>query len=195
MAIRLYQTETSMFCEKVRIVLAHKKIPYERIDVRKDERRSLIEFSKQRKVPVMDYDGQCVIDSTFITAFLEEKHPHNSVYPEGASEKGLCLMLEDWADEVLNLAIRTLRRAESDEARARAENELRLHFGTLDQFLAGKGFIFGKLTVADAAIFTQVHYLYTVIRREIPSDYANLRRWMEFMRGALDLPSLERVVP
>jgi glutathione S-transferase len=194
MAIRLYQTETSMFCEKVRIVLAHKKIPYEKIDVRKDDRKSLIEFSKQRKVPVMDYDGQCVIDSTYITAFLEQRHPQNSIYPDGASEKGLCLILEDWADEVLNLAIRTLRRADSDEARARAESELGIHFGTLDQFLAGKGFIFGKLTVADAAIFTQLHYLYTVVKREIPAAHANLRRWMEFMRRALDLASLEHLV-
>ena len=75
MAIRLFQSQTSMFCEKVRIVLALKKVPYEVVDVKKDDRKSLIEFSGQRKVPVMDYDGQCVIDSTFISALLEQKHP------------------------------------------------------------------------------------------------------------------------
>ena len=51
MAIRLFQSQTSMFCEKVRIVLALKKIPYDIADVRKDERKSLIEFTGQRKVP------------------------------------------------------------------------------------------------------------------------------------------------
>jgi glutathione S-transferase len=85
-----------MFCEKVRIVLALKNIPYEVVDVKKDDRKSLIEYSAQRKVPVMDYQSQCIIDSTYICALLEEKYPENSIYPSGASDKGLCLMLEDW---------------------------------------------------------------------------------------------------
>ena len=42
MAIRLFQSQTSMFCEKVRVVCAAKKVPYEIVDVRKDERKSLI---------------------------------------------------------------------------------------------------------------------------------------------------------
>ena len=71
MAIKLFQSQTSMFCEKVRIVFAMKNILYEVVDVKKDDRKSLIEFSGQRKVPVMDYHGQRIIDSTFISAFLE----------------------------------------------------------------------------------------------------------------------------
>ena len=39
MAIRLFQSQTSMFCEKARIVFALKKVPYEIVDVRKDERK------------------------------------------------------------------------------------------------------------------------------------------------------------
>jgi len=42
MAIRLFQSQMSMFCEKVRVVFAMKKVPYEIVDVRKDERKSLI---------------------------------------------------------------------------------------------------------------------------------------------------------
>ena len=89
MALRLFQSQTSMFCEKVRIVLAMKKVPYEIIDVRKDERKSLIEYTGQRKVPSMDYNGQCVIDSTVISTRLEKDHPGNSIYPEGTANKGL----------------------------------------------------------------------------------------------------------
>src|SRR3989337_818031 len=111
MAIRLFQSQTSMFCEKVRIVLGLKKVPYGVVDVKKDERKSLIEYSGQRKVPVMDYSGQCIIDSTFISTFLEEKYPEPSIYPSQASDKGLCLILEDWADEVLNRAVLLVRRA------------------------------------------------------------------------------------
>ena len=42
MAIRLFQSQTSMFCEKVRIVFAMKNVPYEVVDVKKDDRKSLI---------------------------------------------------------------------------------------------------------------------------------------------------------
>jgi glutathione S-transferase len=192
MGIKLYQSETSMFCEKVRIVLKMKNVPYEISDVRPN-RQPLIDFSGQRKIPVMDYNGQCVIDSTFISAFLEEKYPQNSIYPKNPSDKGLCLMLEDWADEVLNMAIRMLRRAETPEARKETEKGLDVHFRTLDQFFTGKQFIFGRMTMADIAIFVQLHYLYTAVKYEIPAAHKNLLAWMDFMRRSLNLESLQAV--
>lgn len=193
MAIKLYQTETSMFCEKARTVLKLKNIPYEIFDVR-NNRQPLIDFSGQKKFPVMDYNGQCVIDSTFISAFLEEKYPQNSIYPKNPQDKGLCLMLEDWADEVLNQAIRALRRAETAEAKAEAEKNLGVLFRSLDQFLAGKQFIFGQMTIADVSIFAQLHYLYTVVKYEIPAAHKNLLAWVDMMRQALKLNSLQDVV-
>jgi glutathione S-transferase len=190
MSIKLYQSETSMFCEKVRIVLKMKNLPYEVSDVRPN-RQPLIDFSGQRKIPVMDYNGECVIDSTFISAFLEEKYPENSIYPKNPSDKGLCLMLEDWADEVLNLAIRGFRHAETPEARREAEKGLEVHFRTLDQFCTGRQFIFGRMTMADIAIFVQLHYLYTAVKYEIPPAHKNLLAWMDFMRANLKLDSLQ----
>ncbi|MGH7833739.1 MAG: glutathione S-transferase family protein [Candidatus Binatia bacterium] len=190
MAIRIFQSPTSMFCEKVRMVLAMKTIPYEIVDVKLDDRKSLIEFSKQRKVPVMDYNGQCVIDSTFISAFLEEKYPQGSIYPTAASDKGLCLMLEDWGDEVLNHAIHLIRNADSPEKRVQAEKELATHFETLDQLFTGKKFIFDRPTIADIAIFTQLHYLYTVVKYEIPARYKNLQAWMDLMCRTAKMSSI-----
>jgi glutathione S-transferase len=190
MAIRIFQSPTSMFCEKVRMVLAMKNIPYEIVDVKLDDRKSLIEFSGQRKVPVMDYNGQRVIDSTFISAFLEDKYPQNGIYPAAASDKGLCLMLEDWGDEVLNHAIHLIRNADSPEKRVQAEKELATHFETLDQLFTGKKFIFDRMTIADIAIFTQLHYLYTVVKYEIPARYKNLHAWMDLMCRTAKMSSI-----
>ncbi|MEK6600894.1 MAG: glutathione S-transferase family protein [Candidatus Binatota bacterium] len=190
MAIRLFQSPTSMFCEKVRIVFATKNVPYEVVDVKKDDRKSLIEFSGQRKVPVMDYHGQRIIDSTFISAFLEEKYPQNTIYPQGASDKALCLMLEDWSDEVLIHAIHLMRRADNPEARKGAEKELGIHLQSLDRLFDGKTFIFDRMTMADIAIFTQLHYLYTVVKYELPASYKDLHKWMDLMRRSLKLASL-----
>jgi glutathione S-transferase len=190
MAVRLFQSQTSMFCEKVRIVLAMKEVPYEIVDVRKDERKSLIEYTGQRKVPSMDYNGQCVIDSTFISALLEQKYPGKTLYPDGASNKGLCLALEDWSDEVLIHANHAMRRAETPEARKKAEDQWRVHFSTLEQIYTGKKFIFDRMTLADISIFSQLHYLYTVVKYEIPGNYKNVNAFMENMRQILKLKSL-----
>lgn len=190
MAIRLFQSQTSMFCEKARIVFAMKKVPYEIVDVRKDDRKSLIEYTGQRKVPSMDYNGQCVIDSTVISALVDKDYPAISIYPEGAANKGLCLALEDWSDEVLIHANHALRRADTPEARKKAEEEWAVHFVTLNQMYAGKKFIFDRLTLADIAIFSQLHYLYTAVKYEIPTKYGNVTAFMENMRQTLKLKSL-----
>ena len=190
MAVRLFQSQTSMFCEKVRVVFAMKKMPYEIVDVRKDERKSLIEYTGQRKVPSLDYHGRCVIDSTTISALLEDDHPGNSIYPEGAANKGLCLALEDWSDEVLINANHAMRRAETSEARKKAEEQWAVHFKTLDQIYTGKKFVFDRMTIADIAIFSQLHYLYTAVKYEIPADYRNVHVFMENMRQTLKLNSL-----
>ena len=190
MAIRLFQSQTSMFCEKVRVVFAVKKVPYEIVDVRKDERKSLIEFTGQRKVPTKDYNGKCVIDSTVISALLEKDYPANSVYPDGAAANGLCLALEDWSDEVLIHANHAMRRAETPDARKKAEEQWATHFNALEQMYSGKKFIFDRMTIADIAIFSQLHYLYTTVKYEIPANYKNVLAFMENMRQTLKLNSL-----
>ena len=190
MAIKLFQSQTSMFCEKVRVVFALKKVPYEIVDVRKDDRKSLLEYTNQRKVPTVNYNGECVIDSTIISARLEKDHPGNSIYPESAADKGLCLALEDWSDEVLILANHAMRRAETPEARKKAEDQWDAHFNILDQIYTGKKFIFDRMTIADMAIFSQLHYLYTTVKYDIPAKYKNVNAFMENMRQTLKLKSL-----
>jgi glutathione S-transferase len=179
-----------MFCEKVRIVFALKKVPYEIVDVRKDDRKSLIEYTGQRKVPSTNYNGECIIDSTVISARLDKDYPQNSIYPDGAANKGLCLALEDWSDEVVIHANHAIRRADTAEARKKAEAEWDAHFNILDQIYFGKRFIFDRMTIADAAIFSQLHYLYTTVKYEIPAKYENVHAFMANMKETLRLKSL-----
>jgi glutathione S-transferase len=193
MAIRLFQFKTSMFCEKARIVLSMKNLPYEPVDARQDERKALIEFSGQKKVPVLDYHGQCVTDSTTIAAFLDEKHPQNGIYPTDPSQKALCLILEDWADEVLFKAVHDMRPAESAETKKKGEEALQVHLRNLDRFLDGRKFVFDRLTMADIAIFVELHYLYTTVQYAIPAEYRNVAAWMDLMRGTLKLSSLQDI--
>jgi hypothetical protein len=46
------------------------------------------------------------------------------------------------------------------------------------------------MTIADMAIFSQLHYLYTTVKYEIPAKYKNVNGFMENMRQTLKLNSL-----
>jgi glutathione S-transferase len=55
---------------------------------------------------------------------------------------------------------------------------------------SGKKFIFDRMTIADISIFSQLHYLYTTVKYEIPANYKNVHAFMENMRQRLKLNSL-----
>ncbi len=193
MAIRLFNSRTSMFCEKIRVVLSMKNVPYDVVDVRADERKSLIAFSNQRKVPTMDFDGQCIQDSTLLARYLEEKHPEPTIYPDNPSDKGLCLMLEDWADEDLNGAVMRFRRAKDEEEVRQAEKALAVHLENLDLLYSGRDYLFGRMTLADISIYVQLHYLYTSLDREIDSRYTHVHAFLERMMKATGVSSIKEV--
>jgi glutathione S-transferase len=46
------------------------------------------------------------------------------------------------------------------------------------------------MTIADMAIFSQLHYLYTTVKYDIPAKYKNVNAFMENMRQTLKLKSL-----
>jgi glutathione S-transferase len=98
--------------------------------------------------------------------------------------------LEDWSDEVLIHANHAMRRADTPEAKQKAEAEWNTHFTTLDQIYTGKKFIFDRMSIADISIFSQLHYLYTVVKYDIPAQYKNVHAFMENMRQTLKLGSL-----
>jgi glutathione S-transferase len=99
--IVLHQWEISPFCGKVRKVLAHKRLPYETVDYAGMRALRASKLSGVGKLPVLDYDGIRVQDSSAIAAFLEKRHPQPVLYPADPKERAHALLLEDWADESL----------------------------------------------------------------------------------------------
>ena len=183
-----------MFCEKVRMALSLKNIPYEAIDARQNDRQPLMEYSGQRTVPVLDYNGQCVIDSTVICAFLEDKHPEPSIYPPDPSHKGLCLVLEDWADEILFQSVHMMRSKEPPDVQKEGERLLHINLQTLEQWFSGKKeFIFDRITLADISVFVELHYLYTSVQTVVPAKYKNVHNWMDRVCLASKLSSINDI--
>lgn len=101
MRIRLFDWAPSPFCMKVRTILNHKGVPYERVAVLGPSLFELLRRSKIAKVPALELDGRLVVDSTDIAHEIERLFPEPAILPADPRQRGLSHALEDWSDEAL----------------------------------------------------------------------------------------------
>ena len=99
--IVLHQWPISPFCGKVRRVLQHKGLAYDVVDYNGLRARKAAGLTATGKLPVLDYDGERIQDSSAIAEFLEAKHPDNPVFPADPIARAGATIWEDWADESL----------------------------------------------------------------------------------------------
>jgi len=96
--MKLIQIPFSHNCIKVRVALAHKKLPYEVENIPPRDRSRPLSASRQGLVPVLVDGDRAIADSTAILLYLEERHPEPGLLPEDRGARARCLVLEDWAD-------------------------------------------------------------------------------------------------
>ena len=102
--LELYQFELSQYSEKVRLILDYKGLEYRKIEVTPGVGQlELFQKSGQRQVPVLKDGETYICDSTEIAFYLERKYPDRQILPEDSRAKGLCLLMEEWADESMGL--------------------------------------------------------------------------------------------
>ncbi|MBD2002664.1 MULTISPECIES: glutathione S-transferase family protein [Cyanophyceae] len=105
--LELYQFELSHYSEKVRLILDYKGLPYRKIEVTPGVGQvELFRMSGQRQVPVLKDGNTVIADSTAIAMYLDRQYPDRPLIPVDPKQKGLCLALEDWADESIGLKSR-----------------------------------------------------------------------------------------
>jgi glutathione S-transferase len=99
--VLLHQWEISPFCGKVRKVLRHKGIEFSVRNYNGLLATKASALSRAGKLPVLDFDGRRIQDSSAIVAFVESHVPQLPLLPILPAERALALLLEDWADESL----------------------------------------------------------------------------------------------
>jgi glutathione S-transferase len=98
--LELYQFEASTFAEKIRLILDYKQLPYKKNEVAPGVGQvDVFRISGQRQVPVLKDNETVIADSTAIALYLDKTYPDRPIIPADPKMKGLCLLLEDWADE------------------------------------------------------------------------------------------------
>jgi glutathione S-transferase len=109
----LWQYTFSNFNEKARWALDFKAIEHERRSLVPGSPRAL-RFSHRGTVPVLDFNGERIADSTRIIEALERYRPNPPLYPADSAQRDRALALEDFFDEA---AGHELRRAAFYEMR------------------------------------------------------------------------------
>jgi glutathione S-transferase len=94
----LWQYNFSNFNEKARWALDFKGVTHVRRSLLPGGPRAMA-FSRRGTLPVLDIDGERVVDSTRIIAALERRFPQPALYPDDPDDRASALALEEFFDE------------------------------------------------------------------------------------------------
>lgn len=98
--IKLYDFKSSPNCQRVKVVLAEKNLPYEvvPIDLRKQEQKTpeYLKLNPYGKVPVLTDDDTVLYESCIINEYLDEKYPNPPLMPKDLSQKAKARILIDY---------------------------------------------------------------------------------------------------
>jgi glutathione S-transferase len=95
----LWHYSFSNFNEKVRWALDYKSVPHVRRTLMPGSPRARAFSRGGGTVPVLDLDGERLVDSTRIIAALEARFPDPPLYPADPDERERALELEEFFDE------------------------------------------------------------------------------------------------
>ncbi len=102
--LELYQFELSQYSEKVRLILDYKGLAYRKIEVTPGVgQMELFRLTGQQQVPVLKDGNKFIVDSTEIAKYLDYQYPGRPLIPPDSKARGLCLMMEEWADESIGI--------------------------------------------------------------------------------------------
>ena len=105
----LHQYQVSPFAAKVRRVMYYKGIDFSAKNYGLTAAGKIKKISPTGKAPILEHDGQFIVDSTDIIRYLEKLSPQNPVFPEYPVLKAQAHIMEDWADESLYFYDLTMR--------------------------------------------------------------------------------------
>lgn len=161
--IKLYDFATSPNCQRVKIVLAEKKLAYETvpIDLRKGEQKKAeyLKLNPYGKVPVI-IDGNTVLyESCVINEYLEEKYPEPPLLPKEPAGKAKVRILIDYGLNHFDSPYQKLRQELLKEEKERnsqtiesAKKDLKNLLQRFEREIGDQPYLAGDFSLVDAAL-------------------------------------------
>ncbi len=186
----LYNSQVSGNCYKVRLMLAHLGLSYERVELdvvdRSNRREVLGGRNPDLRVPVLVLDdGRALAESDAIMFYLADGTPY---LPEDRFERAQVLQwmfFEQYSHEpniaVARFWVSVLRKYDPDRLAEKQKGGYKA-LDALESHLAGRTYLVGeRYTIADIAL-----YAYTHVAPEGGLDlgrYPSIRAWLERVAG------------
>jgi len=201
MSIKLYNYTTSPNCQRVRVVLEEKNLPYEIVPInlpkREQKRPDFLKLNPYGKVPVIA-DGDTVLyESCLINEYLEEKYPEPPLMPKDPAMKARIRILIDYGMNHLDGPYRKVRMETVKEEKERnpqaleeSKKELKDLLIRFEEELGDQPYLAGDFSLVDAALIPRFNRL---ADWDLLSDPAlpRLGQWHKRMK---DRPSVKVIL-
>ncbi len=162
-AIKLYDFPSSPNCQRVKVVLAEKKLPYETVpvDLKKGDQKKpdYLKLNPYGKVPVI-IDGATVLyESCIINEYLDEKYPEPPLMPKDHAKKAKVRILIDYGMNHLDSPYQKIRMELTKDAKERsqetidkAKQDLKNLLQRLEREIGEQPYLAGDFSLLDAAL-------------------------------------------
>jgi glutathione S-transferase len=191
--IKLYDFKSSPNCQRVRVVLAEKNLPYETIpiDLRAQAQKTpdYLKLNPYGKVPVLTDDDTVLYESCIINEYLDEKYPTPPLMPADPAKKAKARILIDYGLTHLDGPYQKLRmetmkdeKEQSKEVIAAAQGELRRLLQRLENEIGDQPYLVGNFSLVDAALvprFTRLEGFGVLPDKSLPKLGSYLERMKE----------------
>ncbi len=162
--IRFYRFPKSTNCDRLALALAHKGLNVESIQIDPADRSLLRKVSGQELVPVLDFDGEILVDSMPIVRRVEELHPAKPLYPADPARRAEMQVFIDWFNRVWkvppNAMEAEMKKPAPDQAKIdRWSAEMKGHLDTFEAMLSSRSYLMGdEFSAADICAWPFIRY-------------------------------------
>lgn len=192
-AIKLYDFSSSPNCQRVKVVLAEKNLPYDIVPVdlkqKEQKKADFLKLNPYGKVPVL-IDGATVLyESLVINEYLDEKYPNPPLMPKDPGKRAKVRILIDYGMEHLDQPYQAIRKEmmkdekERDQAAIeKAKQELKNLLGRFERELGDQPYLAGDFSLVDAALiprFTRLEGMGVLPDPTLPRVGAWVKRMKE----------------
>lgn len=199
--IKLYDFKSSPNCQRVKVVLAEKNLPYEivPIDLRAQEQKTpdYLKLNPYGKVPVLTDDATVLYESLIINEYLEEKYPNPPLMPKEPAKKAKARILVDYGMAHFDGPYQKLRvelmKEQKDQNRQvidSAKSDLKKLLQRLEEELGDQQYLIGDFSLVDADLlprFTRLEGFGVLPDPSLP----RLAKYMERMKAR---PSVKAIL-
>jgi len=198
--IKLYDFKSSPNCQRVKVVLAEKNLPYEIVPVdltKKDQKTpEYLKMNPYGKVPVLTDDSTVLYESLIINEYLEEKYPATSLLPKDPAKKAKARILTDYGMAHFDSPYQKLRMELTKEAKEQsqpiidgAKAELKKLLQRFEEELGEQQYLLGDFSLVDANLiprFTRLEGFGILPDPSLP----RLGKYMERMKARPSVKAL-----